>query len=483
MIVSNRQLSILGGVAGVLVVVTVLLFAIQPGPSTAVKKGTPLIQGLALDNVRKITVQKGDNTVTLVRRGTGFVIAERHHYPAAVKKVNDLIKDIHDIELSDEVTRSADNHEKLGVKKEGGDDTTIVCFYGEAKPEKDAEKKDAKKEADAKKETPIVGVVIGKSATSGGGSYVRLLKSDTVYASTKGVWLTTEVSSYIDTDVCDVKKDDVEKVTVSLPDETYTVSRNDDKKIVLGSVPKGKKQKDYEVESAFDALSSFSFSDVVTEPPADLKLDATCVAVTKKHLTYIVRLGKMGDKHYAKLAAKGPSAAEIQRASRIGRDEPKEKLEEKDKIVTAAKAAHDFTERHGPWLYELSSWKAEKMRKPVKDLVEDSDEAPEEIAASHILVGYKGAEKADDKITRSKDEAKTRAEELLKKVKEDGADFAKIAEKESDGPSKTKGGDLGTFKKKAMHENFEEAAWKLKVDDISDLVETPFGFHIIKRTK
>ena len=145
----------------------------------------------------------------------------------------------------------------------------------------------------------------------------------------------------------------------------------------------------------------------------------------------------------------------------------------------------DFDARQGPWLYELSSWKAEKMRKPIKDLTEDlpKDEDPEEIAASHILVSYKGAEKAGDDITRTKDEAKTRAQELLKKVKEDDADFAEIARKESDGPSKDKGGDLGTFKKDKMHKNFEEAAWKLKVDEISDVVETPFGFHIIKRTK
>ena len=72
---------------------------------------------------------------------------------------------------------------------------------------------------------------------------------------------------------------------------------------------------------------------------------------------------------------------------------------------------------------------------------------------------------------------------MLKKAKAKDADFAALAKEYSDGPSKDKGGDLGTFKKGAMHKNFEEAAWKLKVDEISDIVETPFGFHVIKRTK
>jgi len=332
-------------------------------------------------------------------------------------------------------------------------------------------------------DVPLVAVVAGKSVSRGSGTYVRRLDQDTVYASEKSLYLATEVTSYIETEILDVKKDDVIEAHVEMPDESYTVHRNKDDKIVLAEVPEGKKQKDYDVEAVLDALSYLTFNEVVTEQPEGLKLDATYTAKTKNHLTYTIRLGKVDDKHYAKVAARGPSRAELERAGRIGKDEPKEKLEEKDKILTAADKADEFNSRHGSWLYELSSWKAEKMRKPLKDLLEDIEKEPEEIAASHILVAYKGAEKAGDDITRTKDEAKKRAEELLKKVKADGADFAEIARKESDGPSKTKGGDLGTFKKGKMHKNFEEAAWKLEVDEISDVVETPFGFHIIKRTK
>jgi len=125
------------------------------------------------------------------------------------------------------------------------------------------------------------------------------------------------------------------------------------------------------------------------------------------------------------------------------------------------------------------------MSKPLADLIEDIPKAddPKEVAARHILIAYKGSERAGDDITRSKEEAKKRAEEVLAKVKAEGADFAALAKEYSDGPSKTKGGDLGTFEKGAMDKKFEEAAWKLDVDGISDIVETPFGFHIIQRTK
>ena len=63
------------------------------------------------------------------------------------------------------------------------------------------------------------------------------------------------------------------------------------------------------------------------------------------------------------------------------------------------------------------------------------------------------------------------------------ADFAALAKQYSDDPGGKNGGDLGTFKKGAMTPAFEDAAFKLKVGEISGVVETSFGFHIIKRTK
>ncbi|MCY3020651.1 MAG: peptidylprolyl isomerase [Planctomycetota bacterium] len=105
--------------------------------------------------------------------------------------------------------------------------------------------------------------------------------------------------------------------------------------------------------------------------------------------------------------------------------------------------------------------------------------------ASHILFMFKGAERAPETVTRSKDEAKTAAEEVLKKLKA-GEDFAKLAQASSDCPSKAQGGDLSFFPRKgAMAEPFADATYKLeKVGDYTPApVETAFGFHIIKLTE
>jgi parvulin-like peptidyl-prolyl isomerase len=164
----------------------------------------------------------------------------------------------------------------------------------------------------------------------------------------------------------------------------------------------------------------------------------------------------------------------------ITRTEAEAELKKKDAMLQAAETARDFTERCAPWVYELSSWNAERMSHPLGDLVEEV--APEEIAASHILISYQGAERSS--ATRSKEEARKRAEEVLAKARAPGADFAALAGEYSDEPgAKERGGDLGAFKKDAMAKPFEEAAFKLKVGEISGVVETPFGFHIIKRTR
>ena len=87
-----------------------------------------------------------------------------------------------------------------------------------------------------------------------------------------------------------------------------------------------------------------------------------------------------------------------------------------------------------------------------------------EVRASHILI-----------------ENKQEAQKVLDKIK-GGASFEDLAKKHSKCPSGRKGGDLGYFGRGQMVKPFEEAAFKLNKGEVSGLVETQFGFHIIKTT-
>ena len=109
MTVTNRQLSILAGVAAVLVVVTLLLYGIERKPAVDAQKGALLIQGLDLDKVAKVSVSKEDTTVTLEKKGKSYVLAERKGYPASIKKANQLLIDVLGIRLAEKVASSAES--------------------------------------------------------------------------------------------------------------------------------------------------------------------------------------------------------------------------------------------------------------------------------------------------------------------------------------------------------------------------------------
>lgn len=102
----------------------------------------------------------------------------------------------------------------------------------------------------------------------------------------------------------------------------------------------------------------------------------------------------------------------------------------------------------------------------------------EQRRASHILIGVnKDAPDAD------KAAAKAKAEKLLASLRKNPAEFAKLAKENSvDTGSAERGGDLGFFGKGTMVKPFEDAAYKLKQDEVSDLVQSDYGFHIIKVT-
>jgi peptidyl-prolyl cis-trans isomerase D len=102
----------------------------------------------------------------------------------------------------------------------------------------------------------------------------------------------------------------------------------------------------------------------------------------------------------------------------------------------------------------------------------------EQRQASHILIGFSNTASAAEKAA-----AKEKAESILQQIKANPKSFEKLAiEYSQDSGSAGKGGDLGSFGRGAMVKPFENAAFAMKVGEISDLVESEFGYHIIKLT-
>ena len=103
------------------------------------------------------------------------------------------------------------------------------------------------------------------------------------------------------------------------------------------------------------------------------------------------------------------------------------------------------------------------------------------IRASHILIAYEGVTNPTPGVTRSKQEAQRLANRLLRQARKNPNDFESLARNNSDGPSKTLGGDLGFFQEGSMAPEFFDYTNRNRVGRIG-MVETDFGFHIIKIT-
>jgi parvulin-like peptidyl-prolyl isomerase len=103
----------------------------------------------------------------------------------------------------------------------------------------------------------------------------------------------------------------------------------------------------------------------------------------------------------------------------------------------------------------------------------------EQVRASHILLMYEGSMRSS--ATRSKDKAAKQIADLKQQL-DQGASFADLAKQHSDCPSGSDGGDLGSFGRGQMVGEFETAAFGMSVGQVSDVVETPFGYHLIQRT-
>jgi NIMA-interacting peptidyl-prolyl cis-trans isomerase 1 len=111
---------------------------------------------------------------------------------------------------------------------------------------------------------------------------------------------------------------------------------------------------------------------------------------------------------------------------------------------------------------------------------------PKKVRASHLLIKHNGSRRPaswkSDKITRSREEAIEILQGHLRRIQAGEATLSEIAQTESDCSSAKRGGDLGFFERGQMQPPFEKATFDLDINEISGIVETDSGVHIIQRT-
>lgn len=454
---SNRNLLILFVVMSVMMAATALLYSREAKRESDFEPGMLIIQGLDPELIHTIEIGKGDTATTLQRdEQKGFALLERDGYPAEIEEVNELIIDCLDMRAAHKMTTDPEKHEPLGVA-EDSDGATVARF---------------RKEDDS----VLLGFVLSKTGEQGF-PYVRLLGEDTVYQLQQVLYLIPDPMSYVDKQLITMKRNDIASMELMPAEGEQVTILNEDADIRLQSVPEGRRAKQSDVEASFTALCSFSFRDVRPADEVKPEWDSTAVCTLKTGLVYRVEMTEEDDVILARFTATPPNIEDLKWSGR----ETDEDLKENEDLLLAIDTAEEFNARHAPWVYEISRYRADQLRSTLDELTEEIPEGPpDQIAARHILISYSGAERAD--TDRTKEDARKLAEEVREKALAEEADFAELANEHSDDPN-TVNGDLGTFRRGVMDPAFEAAAFNLEVGEISDVVETPFGFHIIKRTE
>jgi parvulin-like peptidyl-prolyl isomerase len=108
---------------------------------------------------------------------------------------------------------------------------------------------------------------------------------------------------------------------------------------------------------------------------------------------------------------------------------------------------------------------------------------PNQVGARHILVMHNESLAKPENVNRTKEEARRRAQEALTKIR-GGASFEEMVKEYTDEPGgPERHGDLGLFDRGTMVKPFADAAFAIKVGEVSEVIETKYGFHVIKRTE
>lgn len=350
---SNRTLIILSVVAVSMVCWAVIQAHLSGGYDETVQP-MPLLQGLDPATVGRITLTGDGQTITLQRRGEGFVVTNKEDYPADIGRINELIRDCMGIRVTHVVSDDSDYYAEFGVTEDTAE--TIVKFF----------------DGDGKL---LAGLILGKDADDAG-VYVRAADEDTVYIVEQPPTLDTAAMDYVDETLIDVPLEKVASVAIRGGDPDYTLSVSDDETVALAEMPDGRELDEYAAKSVVRAFDGLRFTDVrrAGEDDPTLTFDRSAVCQRNDGLVYTVQLARTGEQDDdGAWTARASAEFTGDLPEPVGRDEDDEAVAAKARALEAYDAAKAFNARHAGWLYTLSDGQAEQLTKPHDELLREPE--------------------------------------------------------------------------------------------------------------
>lgn len=466
----NRNVLIAGTVLAVgLVAAAVVLNKEETAPAdgasaTATAGGQlpALLPGIdkQLDSIVRIALRGAEGSVTLQRDAGSWTVAENDGYLAQQDRVAKLLASLAAMKTTEKMTSRKEMLERLGLGEVGkeGSPTVEVKLFGEGDKE-------------------IGGLVVGNTRSGNNREQERFLRKvddNQAWAVRTPLQVDAVKDNWTQKEILNVGADRIRRFEVDAFDTEPVVVARAEKPtdaFTVENIPAGKEVARAEAASSLAAsLAGMNF-DLVKRDPAffdQLTSETLVVASTFDGLAIKSRWRKEGSEgtwatfdvsYDESLRPTGDAAASLKSA-----DDVKKEAEE---IAGRAKG----------WVFRIPSWKAGTLERTVNtDLLRTIEVA----RGRQILVSWEGAPQS--KVTgRTQEEARARAVELRDRVMADPAVFADLATAESDCETRDTGGDLGEVKRDQLANTVETALFDLAPGAVSEVIESPFGFHILKR--
>ncbi|MCD6394191.1 MAG: DUF4340 domain-containing protein [Planctomycetes bacterium] len=355
---SNKNLTILAIVAAVMVVLAVVASQLSTRKPGLSYKNVNLIQGFDTGRIATVILKSKDEETKITKDANGqFVVTNKDNYPALVNEINGLVAEILDIKTVDMVTDDPKNHTDLGVSEDNA--RYIVKFLNK----------------DAKPIEGFGGIIISESDPEKQGVYVRLVGEDKVYLIDGSPWPRMSGLDYIDKRLTSAEADQIKSVKVTYPGGGYALAKKDDSEDILleGGIGEGKQFKGSDYKQVFTVLTDLQFIDVQKATKVeDLKFDSTYTCTLADSTVYTFQIAAKDNKTFIEADAEftGDKNVTVKRDG----SESDEELKEKEAKLVAIEAAEKFRNRHTGWVYEISSFKADNLKKKLDDLLEDTPE-------------------------------------------------------------------------------------------------------------
>ncbi len=444
--------------------------------------GRNLLSAAEIDQIRAFTLTAADEEISLAHHNGSWRVTSREGFLAQPDRIEDLFHKLSTTRIIEMVSANKERHADLGVAAPAsGSRPTADSMLLTLRDKEGRELKTLYLGKGRQSRGPDGAMGFGED-----GQYVRTGSDDKVYLVSNRLWLDKAPLRWLNTSLLKLPAADISHISSRqvAGEDAYVLMREvATAPLQLAEIPDDQQTKQVTADAVARFFENLDVNDIIaTSTPLEHAglASATLIEVeTFKGLTLSLRIGSgptdlanIGKGHIVSLDAHyaGTDAAMAALAS--------------ETAGNAAKFVYAIPEaRIKPLLVKPAELHEAKPAPPPETATGTATASAElqQVEATHILVAWQGADRSS--ATRSKEEARKLIDELHGKIKK-GADIGELAKEHSDCPSgKSSNGSLGSFGRGMMAKPFEDAAFGLEVGKVSGVVETGFGYHLIRRDK